>query len=68
MSLKAKAQKTKGSLQLEMIRKVVIIAGEQDQEHGPRQWRQKHLEQNQSMNPKHPFLEAAAFSLVIEQS
>ena len=55
MELKAKAPKTKGSLQLELIMKVVIIAPEQDQEHGPGQRRQKHLEQNQSMNPKHPF-------------
>ena len=55
MKLKVKAQKTKGSLQLELIMKVVIIAAEQGQEHGPGQGRQKHLKQNQSMNPKHPF-------------
>lgn len=42
MELKANAQKTRGILQLELIMMVVIIAGEQDKEHGPGQHSQKH--------------------------
>ena len=55
MEWKAKAHKTNARLQPEMTMKFVIVAAEQDQEHGLGQRSQKQLEQKHSTNPRHPF-------------